>query len=396
VADRAPISLASVIDRPVIPNVLVEHLEEIAYLSIQRRKLLFSAEIPLRRFREHDERIEAHLDGLREGGPAAVKIAEARLSGEDPWFVYAAARVWLEQGQPDAPAVFERLKSLPAELAPAWKEALRNVSVDIIRRVLPQKGADALPPPALEVAVDAWAWHGLLSLDASAALLASANSRLRFAVARHGCAGGALAKLFEDPEPLVRRAALWSLTLHDARAALAHSRRAFQGRDPEPFLARVLGLLGELGDGKLLVSLLSRNSTAVAAIAALRDLGHGDFADMLVDYMEAEDEEISSAAGEAVDSLVGRIPPLDPEKQPPPGVSPLRFRWQQARPRLDLAGRKLNGQPFPWKGEAADEPMEYLWRASLTDRKPENAWLRREVPDGFFTGLPSFGALPGE
>lgn len=395
-ADRTPRSFTSVTDRPVIPNVLVEHLEEVAYLSIQRRKLLFSAEIPLRRFREHDGRIEAHLDGLREGGPAAVRIAEEKLTGEDPWFVGAAARVWLAQGQPDASALLERLKVLPPELAPAWKEALRNVSVDVIRRVLPQKGAAALPPPALEVTVDAWAWHGLLPLDAATTLLESPNARVRFTVARHGCPAAALAKLFEDPEPLVRRAAVWGLTLRDARAGLDYARRAFQGRDPDPFLVRVLGLFGERGDGKFLVSLLSRNSTAVPAIVALRDLAHGDFADVLIDYMEAEDEAIASAAGEAVDSLVGRIPPLEAERVAPPGISPLRFRWQQARPTLDLAGRKLNGHPFPWKGEAADEPMEYLWRASLTDRKPENAWLRREVPDGFFTGFPSFGALPGE
>jgi hypothetical protein len=389
-------SFTSATDRPVIPNVLVEHLEEVAYLSIQRRKLLFSAEIPLRRFREHDGRIEAHLDGLREGGLASVRIAEERLTGEDPWFVYAAARVWLAQGQPDASAVLERLKTLPPELAPAWKEALRNVSVDVVRRVLSQKGVDALPPPALEVAVDAWAWHGLLSIDAGAMLLESPHPRIRFTVARHGCAGSASPKLFEDTEPLVRRAALWSLALRDARSGLDYTRRTLQAGDADPFLARVLGLFGERGDGKMLVSLLSRGPAAVAAIAALRELGHGDFAEMLVEYMEAKDEAIASAAGEAVESLVGRIPPLETEKPAPPGVSPLRFRWQQVRPKLDLTGRKLGGQPFPWKGEAAEEPMEYLWRASLMDRKPENAWLRREVPDGFFTGFPSFGALPGE
>ena len=86
-------------DRPVVPHVLLEHLEELAALLVQRRKLFFSPEVPLRRLKLHDDRIEAHLDGLRTGGSAAIKIAEDRLAG-DPWLVVAAARVWMSQGSP--------------------------------------------------------------------------------------------------------------------------------------------------------------------------------------------------------------------------------------------------------------------------------------------------------
>ena len=86
-------------EAPVIPDVLEEHLEELAFLSIQRRKLVFSPDVPLPDFLPHDGRILAHWKGLELGGEASVQIALTRLEAFDPWEVYAAARVWLGLGR---------------------------------------------------------------------------------------------------------------------------------------------------------------------------------------------------------------------------------------------------------------------------------------------------------
>jgi hypothetical protein len=384
------------VERPVVPNVLVEHLEEVAYLLIQRRKLLFSPEIPLRRLKEHDGRIEAHLDGLREGGSASVQIAENKLEEEDPWLLCAAARVWITQSEPSATKVMERLKGVSAETSAAWKEALRSLPREVIERVLPAKYGASLPPVVLEIAVDAWGWHRLISPDLATRLTEAANPRVRFAAARHIDDSRTTAKLLNDADPFVRRAGLWNVALKDARAAVERSHQAVRAAEPDPFAARVLGLCGDSNDARSLLPLLTHKTLGPAAMAALRDLACPRFSEALLDHLETDDEAVAAAAGEAFASLVGRLPEMEPEKQPPPGMSRARFQWQEARPKLDLNTRRLHGEAFPWQGNPADEPMEFVWRGSLTAARPETLWLRREVPDGFFTGLPSPVAVPGE
>lgn len=376
--------------------MLVEHLEELAYLSIQRRKLLFSPEVPLRRLKLHDGRIEAHLDGLRTGGAASVAIAAQKLAG-DPWLVSAAARAWLEQGQPGPDAVIDQLKTVEPEWAAGWKEAFRAIAPELVQRLLPQGHPDRLPPLAQQVAADAWGWHGLLRPETAGALRTHPKSSLRFTLARHLAWNGlGPDTLLEDPDVLVRRAALWGLALRNPKAAMDQSRQAARATPPDPFALRVLGLLGERADGRLLVAALAPSGARLAALHALRDLAQPEFADALVEFLESDDEETALAARAAVESLVGRLPSPDLEKAAPPGISLARFQWQQVRPKLDLASRRLQGQPFPWTGDPADEPMERLWRQACVAAKPESTWLRREVPDGFFTGLPSLSAIPGE
>ena len=75
-------------------------LEELAFLSIQRRKLVFSDAASLRRFELHGKRIEAHRDALRIAGDTAQELARELIDGEDPWEVYAGGMVWLDAGAP--------------------------------------------------------------------------------------------------------------------------------------------------------------------------------------------------------------------------------------------------------------------------------------------------------
>jgi hypothetical protein len=39
--------------------------------------------------------------------------------------------------------------------------------------------------------------------------------------------------------------------------------------------------------------------------------------------------------------------------------------------------------------------MLWRWRKAIARPRPDTAWLAREVPDGFFTALPSSAADPG-
>ncbi|HEY6867058.1 MAG TPA: hypothetical protein VI792_07370, partial [Candidatus Eisenbacteria bacterium] len=205
--------------------------------------------------------------------------------------------------------------------------------------------------------------------------------------------GGALRALLDDADPGVRSRALWSLALTDPAAALAIARRRAAGDAPDPFALRALGLWGERGDGERIAALVTHPAAGAAAIGALLDLCEPALAGSLLPLFGAGDEERETLAREAFESLLGRVPPPDP-KAPRPAVQPERAHWAEAGPRLQNA-RRLRGLPHPWTGAAEDRPLESLWRDALAHPAPENAWLRREVPDGLFEGAPSIEVLPG-
>ena len=148
---------------PILVDVVREHLDEVTFLSVQRKKLLFSTDIPLSGLRRHDERIVSHWDGLVVGLPSSLEIAWERLAGDDPWDAFAAVRVWLELGCPAPESVVEHLNKAGEEAVPGWIEAFRRSSVDRLTTLFPEgpKGTEA--PRVLSLLVDSWGWHGLLT-----------------------------------------------------------------------------------------------------------------------------------------------------------------------------------------------------------------------------------------
>jgi hypothetical protein len=382
-------------DRPAVPDVLHEHIEEIAYLSIQRRKLLFSPDIPLRRLRIHAGRVEAHLDGLRIGAPASVGIAHARLDGDDPWFVSVALRVWIELGQPETAILHQRLAELTPKLSGSCKEALRQLPAGAVQRIFPDQHPGAMPESLVELATDALGWHGLLQPESASRLAASPGSGIRRAVARHAIQPDLVSRLLTDSDQQVRRTALWSVAKHDPRAALERSRQLAAGAEPDGFALRLIGLLGDHVDGSRLLPFLRHKSLAPFALLALRDLAYPALAEMVLEVFEAGDSELAPLAKAVFESLAGRVPKPDPEKSLP-GVSPARSHWLDFRKHLDPSKRILHARPYPWQGPPADEPMLWVWRQILTAKATDLGWLRREVPDGFFSGGEADEAIPGE
>jgi hypothetical protein len=67
---------------PAIPDIVREHLEELGFLSLTRRKLIVDWETDLSELAEHDERIAAHRDALHVAG--AVAVEHARECLQDP------------------------------------------------------------------------------------------------------------------------------------------------------------------------------------------------------------------------------------------------------------------------------------------------------------------------
>ena len=244
---------------PVIPDVIGQHLEELAFLSIQRRTLLFAEDVGLTGLRRHEERLAAHWDGLSTGGATSVRLAVERLDAFDPWERYAAARVWLESGSPKSPEVVARIAGTEPELLGVWSEALRRVSLPRLNQLLPIEAASRYAPAVLSVIIDARGWQGALDEHVATEAGASVEPIVRGAVARTfgwipplAQSSALVSALARDPSAFVSRRALWSVALCNPAAALGHCRRRAAGGEADAFGLRVLALLGGPEDEELL------------------------------------------------------------------------------------------------------------------------------------------------
>ena len=380
---------------PAVPDIVFEHLEETAFLWIQRRRMLFSPDAPRRALARLDDRLAAHRDGLRLGGATTARLAEEQLAEGDAWLMAAAALAWLECAEPAPQAVRDRTRELDAALVPAWREALRQLPAAAFERLAPS--AEALPADAVwaELVVDARGWRGKLDARLSAAAVRSEHPGVRRAVARHSRERELLGALLQDADGSVRERALWSFALADPGAAVKLARSLLSETPPVTVALRVLGCFGEAADGDRLAPLLGREPVEVAVIEALRDLAVVRHAKALLSVMEGKDEDAAAVAREAFESLLGPIPAPDDEHPLPAGMSAADVHWQQVGARADANARRLRGTPFAWAGPAEHEPQERLWRRALSKSSAEDAELRREVPDGIFDGAPASETRPG-
>jgi hypothetical protein len=387
--------------RPPLPDVVAEHLEELAFLTVQRRKLIFSPELPPRRIATHDERIEAHLDGLRIGARASLPLAQEKLASDDPWELFSAARVFLELARPDAESLVRLTAKLGDDLLGAWREALRSIPRDLSRAWLPHAPGAALPPASCALAVDAALARGDGDALAVRELARHAEPVVRGALAR-GLARGADARRFAelarelagDADPQVSRRALWSAARLDPAWALERCRRQTQGAVADPFALRVLGLCGSPEDCDLLAAASAHPQSGPAALQALAELGTPEAIESLIERLGQASDELRSSAAAALERALGTIPREDRNKTPTPEQA--QAHWAGLRADSRRVRRWCLGAPLPWSGDPREQPMLWRWRALATGARQDPEWLGHEVPDGFFADVPVEWAVPGE
>jgi HEAT repeat protein len=395
---------------PVLNDVVEEHLEEFSFLSIQRRKMLFSPDVGLRGVLGIDARLDAHHDAVRIAGSAGIDVAVERLDEIEPWHRYAAARVWVENGVPGPEQVVERVEGADDDAIPAWREALRRSSPDVARRLSATR-AHAASRRVLAVVTDACGWHGMPLPESPTALMESDDSSVRTAVARAlrrddvaDTSDEALIDvLSHDAEPAVARAALWSLALRDPARARRRCRERLDRGDGEPFVIQTLGLLGERADVERLLPWVADPATRESSIRALGHIGAIEVVDLLLRMIASTDRDAAMAAGDALETIVGLLAPPPRRRAPresdagplPPPAAWAEAEWRRLAPTFDAGRRWHRGHPFPDSG-SGDPPMEWMWRHAVLNPGAGSAWLRREIPDGFFEAAPALDARPGE
>src|ERR1017187_5820845 len=104
----------------VLENIVALHAEDAAFLWLLRDRATRAPHYKLRDLLKLDNRLQAHLDGLRIAGDAGWKLCECQLKTSESGEMFAAAVLALETGRA---VQMQRLLAL-AEEAPSMRAGL--------------------------------------------------------------------------------------------------------------------------------------------------------------------------------------------------------------------------------------------------------------------------------
>jgi hypothetical protein len=82
----------------IIPHIISQHAEEAAFLWLLRDRAVHAPHYSLKDLAKLDDRIEAHIDGLRIAGDEGWKICKGTFAWEEAGEVFAAAVLAFERG----------------------------------------------------------------------------------------------------------------------------------------------------------------------------------------------------------------------------------------------------------------------------------------------------------
>jgi uncharacterized protein (TIGR02270 family) len=350
---------------PVLLDIVEEHFDELDFLWEYREANVFTRDWTLVDLAEHDERAEAHLDGLRLAELHAVDLADERLTGEETFAALAAALVLHETGGEEARArIAEALRSAEAGAFHGIRIALRHLAPDGFVETLedllcgedPVRGAGAW---------DVLAFHRRPVSGRVDRLLGAEDPGARaLALGAAGRAGvlGAdeVAAAMAGPDPSVRRAALQAAARVGMPNLLPYCRdAALREIDPDPEAVAFLGVLGDPADVGTLHKVLGRRELAAAAIGAFGAMGRVGAVPLLIELMA--DDELGATATEAYRRITA-APDIEAGKPfPPPEVAegededealppdPLKARadWETRGPQMSPEVRWQSGLPVP-------------------------------------------------
>jgi len=259
-------------------DIVEEHFDELDFLWEHREANVFTPDWTLHNLAEHEERVEAHLDGLRLAELHAVDLALDRISGGKTSAAAASTFVLCDTGRADfLEVVLTQLRGEKVAIVDGVRSALRHSSIDSVRATLEQI-ANAGPIAPAAAAIDVLAFHHHQCPPLSRfhedeapwvrVLALGAGGRLR------NLRDEDLASALEHPEPIVRRAALYAAARSGVPALARRCRiMATRGTDPDADALTFLGVLGDERDLSLLQDAVRRADLAEAAIAGVGAMG---------------------------------------------------------------------------------------------------------------------------
>jgi uncharacterized protein (TIGR02270 family) len=380
---------------PVLLPVVQQHAEEAALLRHTRGVLVRAPHVGLALLARHDERIEAHLDGLLVAGAAGASLARAAFD-EEPGTATAFVAAVLALRQRDDAAWAELLaRATPADTGRAvWRglvSALGWVTADTLQGVV-RKLMTAPDAAQRALAVEACRMHRVDPGPLLVSALADRDSRLRACALR---AAGDLARqdllaparsALADGEPeVVFQAACAACRLGERQASMQVLLAAAHRPGPEgerfggPALALVMAASTPAAAREVARDLsAAAQSTPTPAtrrrlVRALALLGDTRHVPWLIERMQ--DPALARPAGEAFSWITGidlASSQLE-QLEPPAGAAP-------AGPSEDPADDDM----------ALDEDADLPWPDAA---RVQAAWERQPASgERLFAGAPQSDA----
>ncbi len=308
------------IQRPIIPAVVAQHLEDAASIRNVRSVLLRAPHVELHRLARFDERLAAHLDGMFIAGDEGYRMALAELERPALGQVFTVAALALHRGD------VEQLHKLLA---------LAAVVPDVPRALASAMGwtsAQALRGWAGPLLASADPWHQWLGLAACAAHRVDPGAALVKAlkesnqVARAARIAAQVGRVDLVPTLLEHQddACAWSaVLLGDRHAALAALRAASLGAGHHNLEALELYLLAASPDAARTAVRELASSGAPVRIVIRASGWAGDVQAIPWLVKQMSDLEHARVAGEAFSFITGAdLAKLDLEIKGPQPTTP--------------------------------------------------------------------------
>lgn len=389
-------------------DLLVEHVDELAFLWTQRVSGLASPRYTVRAFLALEDRIQGHLDGIAAVGERAIPVLAKRIDSDDADLIFAStfALVRLQSVQADT-IVVNRLGTADGTVLSAMARALSMGPPGGPIRELRALATPERPTLWLTV-IHASAFHSASrpTADAIAACLTSdapTDRALAWRIARN-CGLSFDAKTYAAAlrdDPIVRADALEAAAWTGVTGVLSIARAAATTPTKDNLDAmRLLAILGEPADVSALARIAATTDVGPKRFELVAAYGNPALAPILIEGMMSDNKRDAVAAADAYVRLTGAdLGPGEPVTLPPEdGSEPDEFEKEfldegtlpdpaKARAHWDRVGPQLSGLTRVAHGRdiSTSIPADaYSW----LDMQSRYEWWMRARFRGTWPGTP--------
>lgn len=316
------------IERPAIPAVVTQHVDEAVALRVSRSVLVGAAHVKLRHLRRSDDRLAAHFDGLAVAGKVGWTLAESAMDKPGVGEVFVATVLAIEMRKADALRRLLATAEACVELVPGLLSAMGWVSATALRGIVKPLLSSA-DPLALRIGLGACAVHRVDPGETLSAALYRADPTLRATALRLAglCARtdlrDACLRAMRDDDPLP---GFWgarsAVLLGDRGAALERLMQlaSTPGAPHEAALALALRVVDPAAARPLLKALHRDPQHHRLLVRATGICGDVHYVPWLMERMR--EPELARLAGESFSVVTGAdLVELGLERKPPENVS---------------------------------------------------------------------------